>query len=86
MRMKKHAIFDCDDHGKPAAQLAFVTPAKPADVLEVMMLPPKGHDARSKWMWVRLRDGTLILGVFPQGGTYDISSDLAPYECVDVPS
>ena len=28
------------------------------------------HDGRSKWMWIRLPDGDLILGVYPQGDTY----------------
>lgn len=28
------------------------------------------HDGRSEWMWIRLPDGDLILGVYPQGDTY----------------
>jgi len=27
-------------------------------------------DGRSSWKWIRLRNGDLILGVFPRGETY----------------
>ena len=27
-------------------------------------------DDRSPWMWIRLPEGTLIFGCFPQGDTY----------------
>jgi hypothetical protein len=28
------------------------------------------NDGRSEWLWLRLTDGTLMLGVFPRGETY----------------
>lgn len=27
-------------------------------------------DGRSEWLWLRLPNGDLVLGVFPQGDTY----------------
>jgi len=50
--------------------LATVTPAKNAAVIEVLRADVSSMDGRSQWVWVRLADGTLILGVFPQGDTY----------------
>lgn len=50
--------------------LATVTPAKNAAVTEVLQADVSSMDGRSQWVWVRLADGTLILGVFPQGDTY----------------
>lgn len=35
----------------------------------------EGRDGRSSWVWVRLADGTLVLGVMPQGDTYERMSD-----------
>lgn len=32
---------------------------------------PLDDDGRSRWMWVRLANGDLMLGLFPHGGTYD---------------
>jgi hypothetical protein len=30
------------------------------------------EDGRSQWLWVRLPNGDVILGVFPQGATYEM--------------
>lgn len=51
-------------------KLARVVPADPADVAMVLAQPTTGHDGRSEWVWLRLRDGTLALATFPQGDTY----------------
>lgn len=40
------------------------------DVAAVLMQPTGTGDGRSKFMWIRLRNGDLILGVFPEGDTY----------------
>lgn len=28
------------------------------------------NDGRSKWVWIRLPDGDLVLATYPQGDTY----------------
>lgn len=34
------------------------------------------EDGRSPWKWIRLRNGDLILGVYPRGETYfDVEED-----------
>lgn len=72
--MTPHLIQD--DSDGPTIDLAWVTPAKPEHAATVMSHPADhGHDGRSGWHWIRLRDGTLILGVFPQGDTYIEVSD-----------
>lgn len=32
-------------------------------------------DGRSEWVWLRLHNGDLMLGVFPQGDTYEKVAD-----------
>lgn len=44
-------------------------PASPEAVQRVLA-EPVGDDGRSAFAWVRLQDGTLILGVFPRGDGY----------------
>lgn len=39
-------------------------------VNEVLSQSPDDPDGRSQWVWVRLPNGDLILGVLPQGDTY----------------
>lgn len=55
--------------------LAYVEPAKPEHVMAMLALPTEGEDARSPWVWVRLRDGTLMLATMPQGDTYEMFSN-----------
>lgn len=64
-------------HGGVPVNIAKVTPARPDHVERVLLAQktaPKG-DGASDWVWVRLHDGTLILGVFPQGETYELFSE-----------
>lgn len=84
--MEAHRIYEWvdeyDDRGEWVSvqrQLAMVHPAKPEFVKKVLEAPTEGSDGRSEWMWIRLPDGTLILGVFPKGDTYMEVSDLDPY-------
>ena len=56
-------------------EIARVRPARADHVERVLMQPTEGHDGRSDWVWVRLRDGTLMLAVFPEGETYMLYSD-----------
>lgn len=47
-----------------------IHPAGQAAVDTVLNAGTGGHDGRSPWMWLRLPNGDLFLGVFPQGDTY----------------
>lgn len=40
-----------------------------------VLAQPVDLDGRSDWKWVRLTDGSLILGVYPCGDTYIEMSD-----------
>jgi hypothetical protein len=45
---------------------------KPANLNTVdYVLSHKAHDGRSEFVWLRLNDYSLVLGVFPQGDVYD---------------
>lgn len=51
-------------------------PASEASVERVLKADPTSLDGRSNWLWFRLPNGDLILGVFPEGDTYcDIEND-----------
>ena len=69
----RHIIIhpDLDWPGRDPLHLADYTVASSASV-ETMLDPelPTDGGGRSAWMWVRLPDGTLIFGCFPQGVTY----------------
>jgi hypothetical protein len=56
-----------DNDGK---EIAFIHPASDESVSLVINASIDSGDGRSDWVWVRLTDGTLVLGVFPQGDTY----------------
>ena len=66
---------DSSDFHDKELRLAYVSPALAEDVAALLALPAIGHDGRSEWSWVRLRDGTLMLAVFPQGETYERFSE-----------
>lgn len=72
MKVKPHEIYKIDDNGTPieAELLATIMPAPRESVDLVLSQSEDELDGRSNWVWVRLQDGTLILGVFPQGDTY----------------
>lgn len=42
------------------------------DEIEHMKGLGVGDDTRSVWMWIRLADGSLIFGCYPQGDTYEV--------------
>lgn len=71
-KIKAHTLMVLDDSGADTGTvLAQVKPAKKADVKRVLKQSTKGGDGRSNWVWVRLQNGDLILGVYPQGATYE---------------
>ena len=65
--MKPHVLFD-DEH--PERVLAYIHEASSEAVQTVLNAPIETGDGRSDWVWVRLPNGDLILGTFPQGDTY----------------
>lgn len=60
------------DNPPEALCLATVHPADPAVAEWVLSqsADPLNMDGRSEFMWIRLANGDLILGVYPQGETY----------------
>ena len=49
-----------------------IKPASDQSVMTVLAANPDIQDGltRSEWLWVRLPNGDLILGIYPQDGTY----------------
>ena len=73
--MKPHHVYadheDTDDPRQPGNRyIASVHPASHESVLIVSAATRGDPDGRSEFMWVRLANGDLILGVYPQGETY----------------
>lgn len=69
--MKLHSIHYNDQPDEPIIATTF--PASPAAVrmvLDAPITPPDGNDGRSEYVWLRLANGDLILGVWPQGDLY----------------
>lgn len=65
--MEPHYTYDDED---PKRVIAMVHPASQQSVEYVLKQPENTMDGRSSWVWIRLPNGDLILGVFPQGDTY----------------
>jgi hypothetical protein len=66
-KIEAHETRDPDDGNR---LLAVVHPASQASVNYVLAQSEESMDGRSNWVWVRLPNGDLILGVYPQGDTY----------------
>lgn len=56
---------------EPDADDTTITPADAADVELVLGQDENSSDGRSNWVWVTLPNGDVVLGVFPQGATYE---------------
>lgn len=65
--MKPHVLYDDIE---PDRVLAYIHGASKDTVQTVLNAPVETGDGRSEWVWVRLPNGVLILGTFPQGDTY----------------
>lgn len=51
--------------------VAQIWPANEESAVEAVIAPPnEENDGWSPWVWLRLSNGDLILGRFPQGDTY----------------
>ena len=62
-----HHTYDDED---PERIIATVHTASYDAVLRVLNARDTDPDGRSQFMWLRLPNGDLMLGVFPQGDTY----------------
>lgn len=74
---KIKTIFLEDESGaNTTIEIGYHTKAKQKDV-NFVLAQPINLDGRSEWRWIRLQNGTLILGCFPCGDTYiEISDNL----------
>lgn len=70
MHLTPHEVFNEDHTDAPPGYLGRIAPADPKAVAFVLAADEHAEDGRSQWMWVRLANGDLILGVFPQGEVY----------------
>jgi hypothetical protein len=55
---------------RDGASFVSLKPASPESVETVLAAGEDDDDGRSEWLWVRLPNADLILGVYPQGDTY----------------
>lgn len=51
-------------------ELAWVHPASRVSV-DLVLSQDVTEEGRSEWLWLRLPNGDLMLGVFPRGATYE---------------
>jgi hypothetical protein len=55
--------------GEPVAHIQY---ARPEAAARVLSAPVGTGEGRSAFFWIRLHNGDLMLGVFPQGETYEL--------------
>jgi hypothetical protein len=58
---------------RDGASFVTIKPATAESVETVLAADENDEDGRSEWLWVRLPNGDLILGVYPQGETYMVT-------------
>lgn len=75
MHLSQHCTYD-DDSDR---LLAMIHPASEESVKRVLSADENSDDGRSQWCWIRLANGDLILGIFPQGDTYFAVEEDARY-------
>lgn len=90
MDIKPHGIAWTDDTGAATEwPIAWVHPASRDSVDYVLSQSSDDadDDGRSNWCWIRLQNGDLILGVYPQGDTYSaVELDAeTPHDMPDLP-
>lgn len=69
--MHTHVNYVISETGQETDQfLASVHPAH-QDMVNMVLSQPVDEDGRSEFCWIRLQNGALILGLFPQGDTYE---------------
>lgn len=65
MKLHEHYVYD-----EAGSQIALIRPASLDSVSIVLAADENSDDGRSQWVWVRLSNGDLVLGLYPQGETY----------------
>lgn len=75
-KMKPHYSRDDED---PKRTIAMIHPASQESVDFILAQDEDSPDGRSNWVWLRLPNGDLILGVFPQGDAYFAVEEDAAY-------
>ena len=75
-----HVTYD-DENGNA---IAYIHPASSESIKTVLEAKEGSDDGRSEYVWLRLVNWDLILGVFPRGDTYmNVEEDAAfPYDKV----
>jgi hypothetical protein len=64
-------LLDQPDEFDPKTHaIATIHPASAESVQQVLAADENDGDGRSQWVWVRLANGDLVLGLYPQGDTY----------------
>lgn len=70
-------IYALDDAGNKTATVCATSKlADPRMARFVIDASDVSEDGRSRWLWVRLANGDLLLACYPQGGTYEIVEDM----------
>jgi hypothetical protein len=64
------SVHDDAPEDNPDHFLYSTKPASTKAINAVLSTSMFDENGRSEWVWVRLRNGDLVLGVFPQGDTY----------------
>jgi len=70
-KLTAHHVYDDDDPSVPGRLIASIHPASKKIVKMVLKAKVNDHDGRSQFLWVRLPNGDLVLGVYPQAETYE---------------
>jgi hypothetical protein len=64
----KTPLVGCDFKNYPWLAESFI--ASDEGVEMVLTAHTEDGEGRTDWLWIRLNNGDLILGVYPQGETY----------------
>jgi hypothetical protein len=59
-----------DNYPADGSVLVQYYPATERGIATMLAANPDDEDGRSEWLWIRLANGDLIFGCFPQAGTY----------------
>ena len=70
-RANAEILNDSGDPIEAGAPIAHVQWARPSAVKRLLEAEIGTGEGRSGFFWVRLHNGDLMLGVFPQGATYE---------------
>ena len=75
----KHTLF-ADSPEQVSHELAWCWDANEDFVNAVLNAEVDTGEGRSQWYWIRLPNGDLLLGTFPQGATYEMIAESGEVE------